>query len=392
MPQSIDIVLGTRPEAVKMAPVIAAFRDFPDEFSVRVLSTGQHREMLTQILDSFDLQPDRDLEIMRPGQSLAEISADVLRVMDQEIKSHRPDLLLVQGDTSTVLAAALAAFYHHVPVGHVEAGLRSHDLQNPFPEEANRRLVSILTGPHFAPTDSAALELLAEHVPAENIAVTGNTVVDALLHFADKLGPLAQDVQSRLQGRRMILVTAHRRESWGRGLENICRAVETIIQDHPDVVAVFPVHANPIVQQTARQILGHHDRIVLLPSVPYLEFVRMMYQAELILTDSGGVQEEAPSFGVPVLVTRDVTERAEAVDCGQARIVGTDPQTVIQAVGEVLAKRSEVSRIIRRTGNPFGDGRASRRIVLATRRFLRGERPLLLPEETFFGTCSEVEA
>lgn len=389
MPHSIDIVLGTRPEAVKMAPVIAAFREFPEEFSIRVLSTGQHREMLTQILDSFDLRPDLDLEVMRPGSSLAETTADVLRVMDREIKSRRPDLLLVQGDTTTVLAAALAAFYHHVPVGHVEAGLRSHDLQNPFPEEANRRLVSILTGPHFAPTDAAADELRAEHIPAENIAVTGNTVVDALQHFANRLGPLTPDLQNLLRGRRMILVTAHRRESWGQGLENICRAVESIVQDHPDVVAVFPVHANPLVQQTARRILGHHDRVALLPSVPYLEFVRLMHQAELILTDSGGVQEEAPSFGIPVLVTRDVTERAEAVNCGLARLVGTDPRTVTQAAGEVLAKRSEASRIMRRSGNPFGDGRAARRIVLAAGRYLRGERPLLLPEETFAGTCFE---
>ncbi|PTN37508.1 non-hydrolyzing UDP-N-acetylglucosamine 2-epimerase [Desulfonatronum sp. SC1] len=389
MPHTIDIVLGTRPEAVKMAPVIAAFRDCPDDFAVRVLSTGQHKEMLTQILDSFDLRPDRDLEVMRPGSSLAEMTADTLRAMDQEIDTHRPDLLLVQGDTTTVLAAALAAFYRRVPVGHVEAGLRSHDLQNPFPEEANRRLVSILTGPHFAPTESAAAELLAERIPPENIAVTGNTVVDALLHFEDKLGPLASDIQSRLLGRRMILVTAHRRESWGQGLENICRAVESIVQDHPDVIAVFPVHANPLVQQTAQRILGRHDRIVLLPSVPYLDFVRLMHQAELILTDSGGVQEEAPSFGVPVLVTRDVTERAEAVNCGLARLVGTDPQTVIQAAGEILARTSRASRIMRRTGNPFGDGRASRRIVLAAKRFLTGQRPLLSGDEAFIGTCSE---
>lgn len=389
MPQHhLTIVLGTRPEAVKMAPVIAAFKTNATGFQVRVLSTGQHKEMLAQILDSFGLQPDLDLGVMRPNLSLAEMTADMLRAMDQELRTHRPDMVLVQGDTTTVLAAAMAAFYQKVPVGHVEAGLRSHDLHNPFPEEANRRLVSIMTGLHFAPTESAAKELLAEGIPAKNTVVTGNTVVDALLHFADKLGSLDEDLQRRLQGRRMILVTAHRRESWGRGLEDICQAVVDIVENHPDVAAVFPVHANPLVRETVEHTLGRHDRVILLPSVPYLEFVRLMYQAELILTDSGGVQEEAPSFGVPVLVLRKVTERSEAVDCGLARLVGTDPSTVARAAGEILS-RSSPARTVRQNGNPFGDGVAARRIVLATRRFLAGQLPLLQPDEIFVGTCQE---
>lgn len=384
----LTIVLGTRPEAVKMAPVIAAFRGGAADFRVRVLSTGQHKEMLVQILDSFGLKPDLDLAVMRPGLSLAEMTADMLRAMDQELRAHRPAMVLVQGDTTTVLAAAMAAFYQKVPVGHVEAGLRSHDLANPFPEEANRRLVSVMTGLHFAPTASAAEKLLAEGIPAEHVVVTGNTVVDALLHFADRPGPLDEGLQRRLQGRRMVLVTAHRRESWGRGLEEICQAVADIVENHPDVAAVFPVHANPLVRETVERTLGRHDRIILLPPVPYLEFVRLMHRAELILTDSGGIQEEAPTFGVPVLVLRKVTERSEAVACGLARLVGTDPPAVARAAGEVLS-RPRPPRAVRREGNPFGDGRAARRIVLATGRFLAGQRPLLRPDEVFVGACQE---
>lgn len=388
----IEIVLGTRPEAVKMAPVIKAFKAHPEDFDVQVVSTGQHREMLAQILDSFGIAPDLDLAIMRPGMGLADMTAAMLQAMDRQILAQRPDLLLVQGDTTTVLAAAMAAFYRRVPVGHVEAGLRSHDLHNPFPEEANRRLVSILGAVHFAPTEQAARELKAEGIANERIVVTGNTVVDALRHFATGLGPLDGQLDGQLQtlwqDRRMVLVTAHRRESWGRGLENICQAVLQIVESHPDAVVVFPVHANPVVKESVEKALGRHPRITLLPPVPYLDFVRLMHEAALILTDSGGVQEEAPSFGVPVLILRDVTERSEAVACGHAYLVGTDPLAVAQAASEILARTGTFGKSPNR-GNPFGDGGAAGRIVLASRRFLAGERPLLRSSETFVSTCAE---
>ncbi len=384
----VTIVLGTRPEAVKMAPVIKAFQADPDGFDVQVVSTGQHREMLAQVLDSFGIVPDLDLAVMQPGMGLAEMTAAMLQAMDRQILARPPDLLLVQGDTTTVLAAAMAAFYRQVPVGHVEAGLRSHDLRNPFPEEANRRLTSILTAVHFAPTEPAAQELKAEHVSPERIVVTGNTVVDALQHFAVDLGPLEDQVQARLQGRRMVLVTAHRRESWGRGLENICDAVLKIVESHPDVAVVFPVHANPAVKESVEKLLGRHPQIILLPPAPYLGFVRLMHEAAMILTDSGGVQEEAPSFGVPVLILRDVTERSEAVVCGHARLVGTDPVVVAKAAAEILETTAQ-SKMNPVRGNPFGDGRAADRIVLATRRFLTGQRPLLHSDETFVSTCTE---
>ncbi len=387
-PYSVTIVLGTRPEAVKMAPVITAFRSEPDIFSVRVLSTGQHRDMLARILGSFAIQPDHDLDLMRPGQSLADMTAAMVRAMQTDISAHRPDMVLVQGDTTTVFSAALAAFYAQTPVGHVEAGLRSHDLRNPFPEEANRRLVSVLADVHFAPTESAARALRAENVPAERISVTGNTVVDALRHMAAGIESDHTVWDAFLAGRRMVLVTAHRRESWGAGLERICRAVDDILARHPDVAVVFPVHANPVVRGTVDAILGGNDRVLLLPPASYLDFVGLMRRAELILTDSGGVQEEAPSFGVPVLVLRSVTERSEAVACGLARLVGTDPEAIVQAATEILSAPVS-TQASRRAGNPFGDGQASRRIALAVRRFLEGRRPLLTEEESFVSTCPE---
>lgn len=388
MGRKIAIVLGTRPEAVKMAPVIKAFQADPQGFDVQVVSTGQHREMLAQILSSFGIVPDLDLAVMQAGMSLAEMTAAMLQAMDRHILARRPDLLLVQGDTTTVLAAAMAAFYRQAPVGHVEAGLRSHDLQNPFPEEANRRLVSILATVHFAPTGQAARELKTEGLPPDRIVVTGNTVVDALRHIAAGLDPAKDQLQALAQDRRTVLVTAHRRESWGRGLENICEAVLQIAESHPDVAVVFPVHANPAVKESVERILGRHPRISLLPPVPYLDFVRLMHRAALILTDSGGVQEEAPSFGVPVLILRDVTERSEAVACGHARLVGTDPVAVARAASEILARPAASGKSLAGS-NPFGDGRAAERIVLASRRFLAGERPLLRSSETFVSTCAE---
>lgn len=382
----ITIVLGTRPEAVKMAPVISRFRAEPEHFHVRVLSTGQHREMLDQILGTFAITPDRDLDLMRPGLSLADMTAAMVQAMAAELAEHRADMLLVQGDTTTVFSAALAAFYAGVPVGHVEAGLRSHDLRNPFPEEGNRKLVGALADLHFAPTESAFEELRRENIPHERIAITGNTVVDALQHIASRANSPDGTLSGFLRGRRMLLVTAHRRESWGDGLTHICRAVRAILDEHPDLAAVFPVHANPVVRRTVEEILGSNERVLLLPPASYLDFVSLMHRSDLILTDSGGVQEEAPSFGVPVLVLRTVTERPEAVACGQARLVGTDVETIITSAREILAGDAP-AEMMRQAGNPFGDGQAAERIVLATRRFLDGQRPLLSSDESFVSTC-----
>lgn len=382
----VTIVLGTRPEAVKMAPVISRFQDEPEHFHVRVLSTGQHREMLDQILGTFAITPDRDLDLMRPGLSLADMTAAMVQAMSSELAEHRPDILLVQGDTTTVFSAALAAFYAGVPVGHVEAGLRSHDLRNPFPEEGNRKLVGALADLHFAPTESASEELQKENIPADRIAITGNTVVDALQHIASRADSHDDMLSDFLRGRRMLLVTAHRRESWGEGLEHICHAVRAILNEYPEMAAVFPVHANPVVRETVKKILGNDEQVLLLPPASYLNFVSLMHRSDLILTDSGGVQEEAPSFGVPVLVLRTVTERPEAVACGQARLVGTDEATIIETARKIL-DGDDLARMMRRAGNPFGDGQAAQRIVLATKRFLNGQRPLLSSDESFVSTC-----
>jgi UDP-N-acetylglucosamine 2-epimerase (non-hydrolysing) len=390
----IDIVMGTRPEAIKLAPVVAALRQKPAAFQVRVLSTGQHREMLAQVLEAFDLAPDLDLSLMQPGQSLPDITARVLTAMDGVLAQKPPDLLMVQGDTTTVFAAGLAAFYRGIPVAHVEAGLRSHDMANPFPEEANRRLVGVLTRLHFAPTALAAGELLAENVEPARILVTGNTVVDALNHISNRIaGPLSvggEDLEARLQGRRLILVTTHRRESWGHDMEGVCLAVRRIVEIHPDVVAVLPVHLNPRVSEVVTATLGDHERIRLLPPLPYTDFIRVMKRACLILTDSGGVQEEAPAFGIPVLILRKVTERPEAVQHHLSLVVGTDPQVIIRNAAEVLSQRSSIGAV-HPDSNPYGDGRAAQRIRLAMERYFQGSGELLSPEESFRPTAEPLE-
>ena len=360
---------GTRPEAIKLAPVIRELTRHPGEFEPVVLVTAQHRHMLDQVLSVFHIQPDYDLNLMRPGQTLADLTAGVLRGVERVLRRVRPDMVMVQGDTTSALAAALAAFYERIPVGHVEAGLRTNDKYSPYPEEMNRRLVSSLADLHFAPTRCAKENLLREGVSRGLIHVTGNTVVDALktmrrskavwyVPALDKVAP----------GQRVILVTAHRRESFGPGFERICRALRMIVERNPEVDIVYPVHLNPNVRKPARAILGGVPRIHLIEPLDHLSFVRLMERAYIILTDSGGIQEEAPALGKPVLVMRDVTERPEAVEVGTAKLVGTNAEAIVSATERLL--RSAIAyRKMSRARSPFGDGRAAPRVAVAIHRF-----------------------
>jgi len=362
---------GTRPEAIKLAPVIHELARHPKEFEPTALVTAQHRHMLDQVLRVFDIRPDHDLDLMRPGQSLADVTVGVLRGVERVLRRVRPDMVMVQGDTTSALAAALAAFYQQIPVGHVEAGLRTRDKYSPYPEEMNRRLVSSLADLHFAPTRTARENLLREGVPRGRIHVTGNTVVDALkamrrsrvawyVPVLDKIAP----------EQRVILVTAHRRESFGPGFESICHALRMIVERNPHVEVVYPVHLNPNVRKPVRRILGGVSRVHLIKPLDYLPFVRLMERSYLILTDSGGIQEEAPALGKPVLVMRDVTERPEAVEAGTAKLVGTDAETIVTATERLLCVGAAYRKMAR-ARNPFGDGRASARIAGALQRFLR---------------------
>lgn len=380
----IAVVMGTRPEAIKMAPVVRALHAHTEAIETIVIATAQHRQMLDQVLALFHLPPDVDLDLMRPQQTLADLHARVLQMMEQTLRELSPDLLLVQGDTTTVFAAALAAFYRHIPVGHVEAGLRSHDWANPFPEEANRCLTSKLTTLHFAPTPLAGQALRGEGIPAADIAVTGNTVVDALhTLFAQPFrlqdSPLAQ---LPLDQHRVLLVTSHRRESWGQDLQNTCLALKDLVAQFADVLVVYPVHLNPHVRDTVMRVLGGTERICLLEPLDYLTFLQLMARAHLILTDSGGIQEEAPTLRKPLLVLRKLTERPEAFQAGLAQIVGTSREAIVAAASRVLTD-PDTYRRMSHGANPYGDRQASQRIVQAISRWARGESPLLTPEEAF---------
>lgn len=360
---------GTRPEAIKLAPVIQELARHAREFQPVVLVTAQHRQMLDQVLRVFDITPDYDLDVMRPGQSLADVTVGVLRGVERVLRRARPDMVMVQGDTTSALAAALAAFYERIPVGHVEAGLRTGDKYSPYPEEMNRRLVSGLADLHFAPTRTARDNLLREGVPRGRIRVTGNTVVDALRAIRASKAKWRVPVLDRIApGQRVVLVTAHRRENFGPGFERICRALRMIVERNPDVAVVYPVHLNPNVRKPARAILGRVPRVYLVAPLEYLPFVRLMERAYVILTDSGGIQEEAPALGKPVLVMRDVTERPEAVAAGTARLVGTETEVIVSAT-ERLLRSAAAYRKMARARNPFGDGLASRRIAAALLRF-----------------------
>jgi UDP-N-acetylglucosamine 2-epimerase (non-hydrolysing) len=359
------VVIGTRPEAIKLAPVVTALRTH-GAFEPVVISTGQHRQMLDQALSVFDLKPDVDLEVMSQGQTLHEITARTLDRMRSALREIGPARVIVQGDTTTAFAAALAAFYDRLPVAHVEAGLRSGERYSPFPEEINRRMVDQLSDLLFAPTGEAADLLGREGFPRHAIHVTGNTVVDALLATRAVVRRRRLAIpglpERWLDGKRMILVTAHRRESFGPGLEGVCRAMLRIVRAVADARVVYPVHLNPNVDGPVRRILGDEPRILLLPPVPYLEFVALMDRAHLVLTDSGGVQEEAPTFGKPVLVMRDVTERPEGIAAGVARLVGTSEDRIAEeALRLLLDPVHYASMAVSR--NPYGDGHASERIA-----------------------------
>lgn len=351
-------VVGTRPEAIKMAPVIRALRSEPWA-EVRVLATAQHRQMLDQVLDAFAIVPDVDLDIMAPNQTLPELTSRLLSRLDEVFARERPDAVLIQGDTTTVMTAAMAAFYRHIAVGHVEAGLRTGDLQNPFPEEMNRIVAGRLSRWHFAPTAGARDNLLREGFDPASVHVTGNTVIDALLDVVQREVPLPFEVP---EGRRMLLVTAHRRENFGAPFREVCEAVRDIADRHADVHVVYPVHPNPNVSGPAHEILSGHARIVLCPPLDYLPFVAAMKRAHLILTDSGGVQEEAPALGKPVLVMRQETERPEAVEAGVVKLVGPVREAIVAEASRLLDDPEAYARMARGV-SPYGDGRAAGRIV-----------------------------
>jgi len=364
-------IFGTRPEAIKLAPVLRALRAAPQEFESRVCVTGQHRELLDQVLHLFDIRPDHDLAVMQPDQSLAELTARLLTGLAPVLAREKPDWVLIQGDTTTTLCAALAAYYQRLPVAHVEAGLRSHNPWHPYPEEFNRRLADALSTLHLAPTEGARENLLREGILDARIRVTGNTVIDALLEVAARPYDFARGPLARvpLDGKRVLLVTTHRRESFGAPLRALCRAIRQLVERYPrDIQVVLPVHLNPNVQKPVREELGRSANIALLEPLDYEPLVHLMKRATLILTDSGGLQEEAPSLGVPVLVLRQVTERPEGVEAGAARVVGTDTDTIVAAAVQLLDNPEEHRRMAR-VRNPYGDGHASRRILEALRSF-----------------------
>jgi len=369
-------VFGTRPEAIKMAPVVHALRKKVD---VKVCVTAQHRQMLDQVLTLFEITPDYDLDIMKPGQDLFDVTSKVLLGIKKILLSVNPDIVLVHGDTTTSMAVSMAAFYLRIPVGHVEAGLRTYDVNSPFPEEFNRQLTSKITELHFAPTENARQNLLDERVPDSQIFVTGNTVIDALLSMVEKARavnfsdsvlegtPFLKQAKSDIP--RIVLVTGHRRENFGQGFEEICHALYDIASKNPDIKIIYPVHLNPNVREPVNRILSNIDNVHLVEPMEYLTFIKLMDLSYLILTDSGGIQEEAPSLGKPVLVMRDATERPEAVEAGTVKLVGTNKKTIVAMVNQLLENK-ELYTKMSRAHNPYGDGNASHAIcdILVSRK------------------------
>lgn len=369
------LVFGTRPEAIKMAPLVKEFQARANEFDTIVCVTGQHREMLKQVLELFDIKPDYDLEIMKEGQDLYDVTTRVLLGMREVLKKTKPDVVLVHGDTTTSTAAALAAFYQQIPVGHVEAGLRTHNIYSPWPEEMNRQLTGRMATYHFAPTELSRDNLLAEGIATDRIFITGNTVIDALQQVvtrvkgnADlrnevsrKLLQFGYDVNRLEAGRRLVLITGHRRENFGEGFLNICRAIQTLSKRFPEVDFVYPMHLNPNVRKPIREIFGDNlgglDNLFFIEPLEYLQFVTLMDRSSIVLTDSGGIQEEAPGLGKPVLVMRDTTERPEAVKAGTVKLVGTDYNQIVGNVEKLLTDEAAYAEMSR-ANNPYGDGKA----------------------------------
>jgi len=370
MRKKVSVIFGTRPEAIKLCPLINALREHP-AFTPHTCVTGQHRQMLDQVLEVFDVVPDVDMDLMEPNQTLAALTARAIFALDDYFRQQQPDMVLVQGDTTTVLCASLVAFYHKTPVGHVEAGLRTGSLSSPFPEEANRVLTSRLAGLHFAPTVGARENLLAEGIDSERIFVTGNTVVDALLlavrrirQHPPQIPGLPPELMTEPRDRPLVLITGHRRENFGRGFESICTAITTLARKFPETVFVYPAHLNPNVREPVFRHLSGLPGVYLIEPLSYLPFVAMMDRATVILTDSGGVQEEAPSLGKPVLVMRDTTERPEAVEAGTVKLVGTDTDRIVEATSALLTDAQAYAAMAKAV-NPYGDGKACARIVQA---------------------------
>jgi UDP-N-acetylglucosamine 2-epimerase (non-hydrolysing) len=375
--KKIMLVFGTRPEAIKMAPLYHGLKALPDEFETQLCVTAQHRQMLDQVLQVFDITPDIDLNLMKPGQDLFDVTSSVLTGMRDVLRTHKPDALLVHGDTSTTLAAAMAGFYLGVPVGHVEAGLRTYDIKAPFPEEFNRQVASKLTKWHFAPTAFSRQNLIDERVPDAAISVTGNTVIDALFWM---LGRIDEDAQRRSflevfltnqlnfdwQNQRFVLMTGHRRENFGDGFLQICHGLQDLAGSYPAVQFVYPVHLNPNVQQPVNAILADVPNVHLIAPLDYEPFVYLLKHSHIVLTDSGGIQEEAPSLGKPVLVMRDVTERPEAIEAGTVRLVGADRRRIVANVAELLDNEASYLAMSK-AHNPYGDGKACARIISVLR-------------------------
>ena len=380
MQKKIMLVFGTRPEAIKMAPLVKEFQKYPDKFKTVVCVTGQHREMLDQVLRIFEIVPDYDLNIMKQGQDLYDVTSRVLLGMRDVLKEVQPDIVLVHGDTTTSTAAALAAFYQQIPVGHVEAGLRTHNIYSPWPEEMNRQLTGRIATYHFAPTPLSKQNLLAENVKPEQIAVTGNTVIDALYMVVDKIKSNKEldkeleeillrsgyDVNRLSDGKKLVLITGHRRENFGDGFISMCKAIQTLTQKYPDVDFVYPMHLNPNVRKPIHEVFGedlsHLGNMFFIEPLEYLSFVYLMEKSSIVLTDSGGIQEEAPGLGKPVLVMRDTTERPEALEAGTVKLVGTDFDKIVNEVSALLENRECYERMSRAV-NPYGDGKACKRIV-----------------------------
>lgn len=370
--KKVLLVFGTRPEAIKMAPLVKAFQEQNKFFDTKICVTGQHREMLDQVLDLFEIKTDFDLDVMRPNQDLYDVTGKILQGMKEVFSRYRPDIVFVHGDTTTTFTVSLAAFYEKIDVAHIEAGLRTNNIYSPWPEEANRKLTSQLTTYHFAPTQQSQNNLLRENIASEKIIVTGNTVIDALLFMQNKL-ETNKDFRAQVkksivdkgfdpEASEFILVTGHRRENFGQGIINICSALKTIALERPRLNIVYPVHLNPNVFKPVNDLLGHIKNVFLIEPLQYEEFIYLMSLAKLIITDSGGVQEEAPSLGKPVLVMRDTTERPEAVEAGTVKLVGTSLVGIVSATSELLDNQSVYDKMAK-AHNPYGDGKACDRII-----------------------------
>ncbi|WP_442970605.1 non-hydrolyzing UDP-N-acetylglucosamine 2-epimerase [Roseburia sp. 1XD42-34] len=353
-------IFGTRPEAIKMAPLVLELNKRTEEFESIVTVTAQHREMLDQVLEIFSITPDYDLNIMKKQQTLAQITTRALEGLDEVMKKTQPDMVLVHGDTTTTFAASLAAYYNQIAVGHVEAGLRTWNKYSPYPEEMNRQLTGVMADLHFAPTEKSQQNLVQENKPLDRIAVTGNTAIDALKTTVDP--SYSSPTLERIGEKRLVLMTAHRRENLGNNMQQMFRAIKRLVETHADIHVVYPVHLNPVVKQAAEEILGNDDRIDLIEPLGVVDFHNFASRAYLILTDSGGVQEEAPSLGVPVLVLRDTTERPEGIEAGTLKLAGTDEDNIYQLANELLTNKQSYDKMAK-ASNPYGDGQASRRIA-----------------------------